>query len=840
MTPRALLAVLALAAAAPVAGASAATAVAAAPAAAAGGPVPARSAPIESALRDLTAPQATGKAAAPGRATGLQARAGRVLIDVSVDGTATAAARLLRELGMTVTATSDALPYAAVEGWLEPGRLDRAAALPVVRAIEASWAPVADVGPVTTQGDAAHRTPPVRALGPTGAGVTVGVISDSFDWQTADATFPAGGEFTSAVAILTDDDAAGQDEGRAMGEIVADLAPDATLKFASGRGGSVAKAAAIDQLVAAGARIIADDVVYLSEPFFQDGRIAQRVDAVRAAGTVYLASAGNRARQSWEGTLSPGADGYHDFGGGDTTQTLATVPPGATVTIELQWAEPWGRAATDVNAMLVDNATAAVLASAGTVNPPTGNPRERVEWKNTTSDPVVLGLRIRRASGTGTPLLKWIQQDDIAGSPVAEYATRSDTINPEAASARGGLAVAAVRWNDPGTDTPQASSSRGPKTRLFSASGAPLPVPEVRAKPDLAAADCVATSVATPRPSSYLTFCGTSAAVPHAAGIAALLRSARPQLTADQVVAIMTSPANAIDCTASAGVPDSDCGAGFVLADRAFGALDTTPPTVTAAVTPPAPNGNSGWYRTPPTVTFAVGDPESAVTGSGCEPTPVTAQGSVTVTCSATSVGGTTRVPVTLRVDTAGPAAPVVTGLRPGATYPANEVPAAVACTATDATSGIAGCVAGRPVTARGPRQLRLQATDVAGNVTTASVPYTVAAAVDRIRRPLSTALKPTPTVARLLGATGYRVTAQGVPGGRLTVKVQRGGTTIATGTAVARGGRVAVRVRATSAGARSRVRRARGRQVSVSATFVATSGSTPRSTVRRTIKKLR
>lgn len=810
------------------------------------GPVP-RPAPIESALRDLAGQQAAGRAVvAAARAGGLRTTArGRVLVDVSVDGTAAEAAGPLRDLGMTVRATSDAPPFAAVEGWLDLGSLTRVAALPAVRAVEAGWAPLADFGPTTTQGDAAHRANIARAQGParpSGAGVTVGIISDSFDWQTTGAMFPAGGEFASPVAILTDDDATGDDEGRAMGEIVADLAPDATLKFATGHGGSVAKAAAIDRLVAAGAGIIADDVVYLSEPFFQDGRIAQRADAARAAGVVYFASTGNRARQSWEGTFTPGADGLNDFGGGDTTQTIATVPPGKTVSIELQWAEPWGRAVTDVNAVFVDTTTGAELDAATTVNPPTGNPRERLDWMNTTAGPVVLGLRISRAAGTATPLLKWIEQDDIPGGTVAEHATNSDAINPEAAAAKGALAVAAVRWSDPGTDTPEPSSSRGPKTRLFSVAGAVLPVPEVRAKPDLAAADCVATSVATPRPSSFRTFCGTSAAVPHAAGIAALLRSARPELTADQVAAIMTAPANAIDCTSTPGAPDTDCGAGFVLADRVLGTGDQTPPTVLASVDPGAPNGTSGWYRTPPTVSYAVADAESPISSSsGCDPTPVSGQGTIMVACSATSAGGTTVTPVTLRTDFTGPTAPVVVGLSATATYPANELPVAVSCTAADATSGLAGCIADPLVATLGVHELRLQATDVAGNVTVGAARYTVGAAVDRIRQPLRTAVGAVaPTVGRLVSANGYRVTASGVPSGRLTVRVLRGQAVIASGTGPARDGRATVRVRATTARARRLVRRSRGRRVTVRATFVATAGSTPRSTVNRTITRLR
>ena len=114
-------------------------------------------------------------------------------------------------------------------------------------------------------------------------------------------------------------------------------------------------------------------------------------------------------------------------------------------------------------------------------------------------------------------------------------------------------------------------------THFFDANGDPLAVPEVRQKPDLAGPDNVLTSVP-----GFDQFQGTSAAAPAAAGIAALIRSAKPAMAIDELYAIMTDPANALDCLPP-GNPDVDCGVGFVLADSALTmALDGTPPLVTA------------------------------------------------------------------------------------------------------------------------------------------------------------------------------------------------------------------------------------------------------------------
>jgi subtilisin-like proprotein convertase family protein len=79
-----------------------------------------------------------------------------------------------------------------------------------------------------------------------------------------------------------------------------------------------------------------------------------------------------------------------------------------------------------------------------------------------------------------------------------------------------------------------------------------------RAKPDIAAADGVATTL--PGDSGLNPFFGTSAAAPHAAAIAALVKSALPSLTPDRIrTAILTG---ALDIEAAGA--DRDSGRGIV------------------------------------------------------------------------------------------------------------------------------------------------------------------------------------------------------------------------------------------------------------------------------------
>src|SRR5262249_48758162 len=159
----------------------------------------------------------------------------------------------------------------------------------------------------------------------------------------------------SPVTVLQDEPgcSSGTDEGRAMLQIVHDVAPGAGLSFATAFAGMASFAANIRALAGAGARVIVDDVIYFGEPLFQDGVIAQAVDSVAANGVAYFSAAGNYARQSYDHTFVAGSSfpvgafgsGFlggiaHDFGGGTVFQRI-TVPAGASFLLVLQWDAPF-------------------------------------------------------------------------------------------------------------------------------------------------------------------------------------------------------------------------------------------------------------------------------------------------------------------------------------------------------------------------------------------------------------------------------------------------------------------------------------------------------------------
>jgi hypothetical protein len=691
---------------------------------------------LDSRLQPLAArrPLQPGMGAVADREGVTLATGGGVRVDVYVRGDLDRTEHALRTLGMRVIAVDDRAPQRMVEGALPAGALAPAAALGGTRAIVATIPPIVGTGSVLSQGDAVLGGPAARALGPTGAGVQVGVISDSIDDVGGGiATSQSTGDLPLTVDDLADQPSA-TDEGRAMAEIVYDEAPGIThMAFASGTLGVASKASEIDDLVANGAKVIADDVSYPGEPFFQDDAIAQAVDRAKAAGVAYLSAAGNEADHSWEGTYAPVADPMRfssstedsDPGPGiDTVQTVGTVPAGGMASIVLQWDEPWGQATTDLalDIYRIVGGVPTYWFTADSDNIASGIPEEYAEIPSTAT--VTYGVAIRRVAGRRAPFMKYVAFTDGSGTVSIEHPTDSGAIGPDASSATGALAVAATRWTAP--TTPEFFTSRGPVTRLFDASGTRLASPETRAKPELAGIDGVSTSLG-----AFSPFYGTSAAAPAVAGIAALLRSANPTMPVDELYAILTNPANTLACTNATAT--LDCGPGLSLADRDVAqALDSTPPVIASTVSPAVPDGPAGWYTGPVDVSWTVSDGQSpTVDLTGCATADVADTAGSTLTCSATSAGGGSSASVSLKHDSTPPTALVVTGIAAQA-YAPGSVPSAsaIACSASDPTSGVTGCTVTGYDASLGSHVLTATATDGAGLTATATLGYSVAVPV--------------------------------------------------------------------------------------------------------------
>jgi len=476
---------------------------------------------------------------------------GRVLLDLDAE-VDDALLRRIEALGGEVVS---AFPqFEAVRARLPLGEIENLAASEQVRTLRPADRHAVRMTNVT-EGDVAHGADLARTnLGVDGTGVQVGAMSDSVD---ALASVQASGDLPGTVTVLAGQSGnPGTSEGTALLEIIHDMAPGADLFFATGAGGQAQFAQNILDLQAAGCDVIADDIFYFSEPVFQDGVIAQAVDTVAAAGTLFFSAAGNAGNLDagtagvWEGdyvatTLPPplAAEGVsaHDFGGGSASNQLTFDPP---FFITLQWTDPQDASTNDFDLYLLDSTLTNVVDSSTNDQTGTQDPFEIIDSQ--VDDDLNNRVVVVLDSGVG----RFLHLNTHRG--MLDVATDGQIFGHPAAL--GAIAVAAVNVSTAGggeftggpANPSETFTSDGPRRIFFNPDGTPVALAaqpaglrhsgvmletkdgttcEVRQKPDVAAADGVST--ATP---GFNPFFGTSASAPHSAAIGVLFKEAFPSV----------------------------------------------------------------------------------------------------------------------------------------------------------------------------------------------------------------------------------------------------------------------------------------------------------------------
>ena len=197
---------------------------------------------------------------------------------------------------------------------------------------------------------------------------------------------------------------------------------------------------------------------------------------------------------------------------------------------------------------------------------------------------------------------------------------------------------------------------------------------------------------------------------------------------------------------------------------------DSTPPVITANVS--GTLGNNGWYVSDVDVSWTVTDPESAVTPSfGCDPVTIDSDtAGQTLTCEATSSGGTSSQSVTIKRDATPPV------LSP--TVSPNPVVLGESATATpnasDSMSGIASANCDAVDTSSvGTHTVNCTAMDLAGNPNSAAASYRVIYDFAGFFRPVDNlpvinvvkAGSAVPVKFSLSGNQGMDIFASGYPG---------------------------------------------------------------------------
>ena len=377
----------------------------------------------------------------------MQIKGDKVLVDFTAKGDIGVAKKQLQKMGVNVTNTYGRvisgyvpikiLPKLESENFI---RFVKPSYKPMHQSINApqyllqqhTFAPPVLPVPVISQGDTAQLSYLARnKYRVNGRGVKVGILSDSYNnLGTADVgvkngelpgkTNPFG--FKHNVEVIKDLDSTGTDEGRAMAEIVHDVAPGSSLAFYTAFDGSADFAQGIQRLADHGCKVINDDVIYFDEPFFQDGIIAQSVDVVKKRGVTYFSSAGNQSIRSYESIyrttnvelFGPGSGTVHNFSGTPGFARLGQpiyIPTGGELLFSFQWDQSSFAASgvgpvTDMDIYLTD-IFGNVVAQGATDNILSGEPVEIMYYPNSSANNTYF-VYIVKYSGPDPEHLKYL------------------------------------------------------------------------------------------------------------------------------------------------------------------------------------------------------------------------------------------------------------------------------------------------------------------------------------------------------------------------------------------------------------------------------------------------
>src|SRR5262249_10697746 len=213
--------------------------------------------------------------------------------------------------------------------------------------------------------------------------------------------------------------------------------------------------------------------------------------------------------------------------------------------INLYWSDPLGGSSNDYDLFLLNADGTAVIASSTNIQNGTQDPYEQISRDQDRGDPPFpAGSRIVIVKKTGAAD-RFLHLNTNRGR--LSIATAGQTHGHAAAANAYGCAAtrATAAFPNPSnsSNVVERFSSDGPRRIFFQADGTPITPGDfsatgglLRQKPDITAADGVSITGVGGFPSPFF---GTSAAAPHAAAIAALLKSANPSFTPAQIRAAL-------------------------------------------------------------------------------------------------------------------------------------------------------------------------------------------------------------------------------------------------------------------------------------------------------------
>ena len=397
-----------------------------------------------------------------------------------------------------------------------------------------------------------------QANGVTGKGVKVAIIDGSFAGLAAR---QAEGDLPTNVVTRDFCEGGfpnGEGHGTAVAEIVHEMAPDAQLYLLC-EGGRTDLAQAEQFARSQGVKI-----VNYSAEWFNQGRgtndpsdvVDQVVADAKAGGMLWVNSAGNDADMHWSGTFTDAnGDGFGEFAPGSEGNSF--VAPGGDVFCGfLKWDE-WPAATSDFDLVLVDS-NGSVVDTSANVQSGTQPPIESKCVENPYSSNHRFAWGIYGHNVKSSPRFDLYTENTSS----LQYQTAAYSIG-DPASSPSAFGVGALCWQNN-------------QLEFYSSQG---PTADGRVKPDIAGHDSVSGATFGPFDGSCPSgFAGTSASSPEVAGAAALVKSANPGFTADQIGAFLQQ--NALDLGPS-GV-DNQFGAGALRLPTMVVKADRTPPSARA------------------------------------------------------------------------------------------------------------------------------------------------------------------------------------------------------------------------------------------------------------------
>jgi hypothetical protein len=557
---------------------------------------------------DAAAPTAAALEAAGSHVDGT----GRLQVDVHFDCAIAPPVAALSAAGLTGTSSVKLGTLCVVEGWVQAADLRQLDAVggvlkitapsyrqppapralqPASRALERASVQRQSPSPSIDQNGVSimHAGAFVTQTGVNGAGVTVGVQSSGVYSLN---TIETRGELPSSVQVLYpsgDTTPITADEGTVLLEEVHAVAPGAKLAYC-GPSTFVDFTSCMTLLINAGATILLDDTAFPSDDLMsqytdQSSAIAEIL--AQHTNVLMLSSAGNNDGTYWEGSYSPVSisstalpvlscpsgsgtpDAYVATFGTATSQTLQVLGSGASFPLLLAWADPPGQITSQFDVFWF---AAGSTTPTGCFTTAGNTTNQFVDYLSLPGGTYTVVVASSDASTSGKFLKLWAGGD---GLTMLSDSTPGGLISPQAL-VPGVLTIGAVNGSDGIGDTIEAFSSSGPVTVQF-------PMAAQLQAPSLVAPDGITVDATGTYFAAYLfqdgNFYGTSAAVPNAGAVAALLRSAFPSLSVAQLTTALETGANPLG---SAPVPNDTFGFGRV---DALGALGTiAAPTISALV----------------------------------------------------------------------------------------------------------------------------------------------------------------------------------------------------------------------------------------------------------------